>query len=186
MRDRNGNEVRYDAIVTTAGIVGLTITDSLNRQIIINYDVNDGPPYGVVDRITIKGFGGADRYIRIKQLIGGPLRTTQPTDPTTGWTVQQLFPELDNVGSYMWGLRVSTIWLPDGRTYDFKYNVYWELARVELPTGGAIEYDYSGGYPGGASSGVLGYYKVPPSPVPAGSEPPLISIYRRLVERRVY
>src|SRR5262245_35139443 len=186
MRDRNGNEVRYDAIVATAGIVGWTITDSLKRQIIINYDVNDGPPYGVVDRITIKGFGGADRYIRIKEVFGGPLRTTQPTDPTTYWTVQQLFPELDNVGSYVGGLRVSTIWMPDGRTYNFKYNVYWELARVELPTGGAIEYDYSGGYRGSASGGARRYYTVPRYPVPAGSEPPLISIYRRLVERRVY
>ncbi len=185
MRDRNGNEVRYEPIINI-GIVGWTITDSLNRQIIINYDVNDGGQYGVVDRITIKGFGGANRYIRISyNFTGNWLRTTQPTDPTTPWNIQQLFPQLDNFEGDPGGpLKVSTIWLPDGRSYKFKYNVYHELARVELPTGGAIEYDYSGGEPGGTSSGVIGEYLV--QRYPAGSSVPLIGIYRRLIERRVY
>ncbi len=185
MRDHNGNEVRYEPIVS-GGIIGWTITDSLKRQIIINYDVNDGPPYGVVDRITIKGFGGADRYIRISyNFTDNWLRTTQPTDPTTPWNIQQLFPQLDNNEGEPGGpLKVSTIWLPDDRTYKFKYSVYHELARVELPTGGAIEYDYSGGEPDGTSSGVIGDYLV--TRYPAGSSVPLISIYRRLVQRRVY
>jgi RHS repeat-associated protein len=189
MRDRNGNEVRYEPIYGQSQhgpfLAGWTITDSLNRQIVINFDVNDGDPYGVVDRITFKGFGGANRYIRIK--YGAPLRITQPTDPTSPWSMQQLFPELDNYGGGFGGsARVSTIWLPDGRTYNFKYNVYRELARVELPTGGAIEYDYSGGELGGTSSGVMGYYQTPRYPVTADSTPPLIAIYRRLVERRIY
>ncbi|MGH9958380.1 MAG: hypothetical protein ACREBC_14810, partial [Pyrinomonadaceae bacterium] len=48
--------------------------------------------------------------------------------------------------------------------YQFFYNSFGELARVELPTGGAIEYDMTPG------SGVVSGYE----------------IYRRVVERRVY
>lgn len=45
-------------------------------------------------------------------------------------------------GPYMNG--PTSITLPDGRQYKFYYNPYMELARIELPTGGAIEYDWDG------------------------------------------
>jgi len=38
---------------------------------------------------------------------------------------------------------VSAVQLPDGRSHQLRYNPYGELARVVLPTGGALEYDYS-------------------------------------------
>src|SRR5262249_37192603 len=45
---------------------------------------------------------------------------------------------------------ISSVELPDERRrYYFKYNVYGELARVELPTGAAIEYDWVGAYASG-------------------------------------
>lgn len=74
MRDRNGNETRYEDILSygTYGngngfyyVSGRIITDSLKRQIVINYDVNEGTTYGTCDRITLKGFGGADRIVRV-------------------------------------------------------------------------------------------------------------------------
>ena len=71
---------------------------------------------------------------------------------------------------------VSSVELPDGRRYWFKYNSYGELARVELPTGGAIEYDYMAGLRSGAASGSYG----------GGGLYTTKQIYRRVVERRIY
>jgi YD repeat-containing protein len=59
--------------------------------------------------------------------------------------------------------RVSKVELPDGRVYQFRYNSYGELARVELPTGGNIEYDWIDS--SGNGEGI---------------------IYRRVSERRLY
>jgi hypothetical protein len=102
-------------------------------------------------------------------------------------TYQQLFPEfpfLNGITSlYNPERLVSAVWLPDGRRYQFFYNPYGELARVVLPTGAAIEYDwgrglsnllpgdskFSGPNGGFAVSGGDGYF-----------------IYRRVVERRYY
>ena len=68
--------------------------------------------------------------------------------------------------------------LPDGRSYQFRYNPYGELARVVLPTGGATEYDYAAGISGGYASGVLRNTTV--------STDRQYQVYRRVVERRVY
>jgi hypothetical protein len=64
-------------------------------------------------------------------------------------TSQELFPGLPyaNGGPPVYSfaanpLVVSEVVLPDGRKYEFFYNSYGELARVVLPTGGAIEYDF--------------------------------------------
>src|SRR5262249_59043695 len=102
------------------------------------------------------------------------LRVTQPSDSATIKTYQQLFPglSLPNLSNYNFDpTLVRRLELPDGRNYQFFYNVYGELARVELPTGGAIEYDHDGGLAAG-TSGLIN-----------GSTP---GIYRRVTERRVY
>ncbi|HEV7377421.1 MAG TPA: hypothetical protein VGN95_22075 [Pyrinomonadaceae bacterium] len=69
---------------------------------------------------------------------------------------------------------ITGIWLPNGRGYKFYYNNYLEIARVELPTGGAVEYDWGAGLDSGPASGAICYSCFP-------SE-----IYRRLRERRIY
>lgn len=165
-RDRNGNRVNY----TYEGSRVKTITDSLGRTVTINYSVSEVAPYGLCDQIVYKGFGGADRVVRVSRArLDAVLRTTRPTDPTAPRTLSQLFPEVEEGSTYTaynpYG-RVAAVWLPDDgvnrRAYKFYYNVYGELARVELPTGGAIEYDfdnYSNPYDG---------------------------IFRGVIERRVY
>lgn len=161
MRDRNGNKLTF----TYIGAKVSSITDSLNRQINISYSVADVAPYGTCDQITFKGFGGAQRTIRVsKTSLANALRTTQFGDSSTTWTFKQLFPDLDGSATSQHNPTViSSLWLPDGqRRYKFYYNVYSELARVELPTGGAIEYDF-----GNATN-------------------PYDGIYRRVTERRVY
>jgi hypothetical protein len=172
MRDRNGNRLSF-----TYSASGMTVTDSLNRQVSVTYDVAEGGQYGTCDHITFKGTGGAPRTVRVcKTNLQDALRTTQPTDLQQTQTHEQLFPELNGANSLLFNpIVTSSVWLPDGvRRYQFFYNVYGELARVVLPTGGAVEYDMTPG------SGVV--YACPLCNQPDDDR----QIYRRVVERRVY
>ncbi len=75
---------------------------------------------------------------------------------------------------------VSAVWLPDNiRHYQLYYNPYGELARAELPTGGAFEYDYWAGLVGGHEGGEFDRYS-------GYNVDPDWFIYRRIKERRVY
>src|SRR6266540_2055831 len=171
IRDRNGNLLTftYDSSRRVT-----SITDSLNRQVTIVYDVADGAPYGVCDRITVRGFGGATRIIRVsKTNLGSALRSDYSLQ-----TPSQLFPPLNGstFGPHDPPV-VSAVWLPDSdgvtRKYQFFYNSYAELARVALPTGGAFEYDWAPGLSGGADGGAIDYSTG-------------YHIYRRVIEKRVY
>ena len=146
IRDRNGNLVYSQ-------------TDAINRQITMTTLPDNS------DQITYRGYQGALRTITITRTdLGSALR-----DGYFLQTHAQLFPELVggfNLGTYNPSV-VSSVILPDGRSYQFRYNSYGELARVLLPTDGAIEYDMTAG------SGVVesaGRYQ----------------IYRRVIERRTY
>jgi YD repeat-containing protein len=141
IRDRNGNQLTF-----TYGGYGVTsVTDSLDRQVTIEYNVND-PQYGLCDRISFAGVGGAPRKIWVaKTNLGNALRS--------GYSLQtyaQLFPYLSG-GSTLHDPsgQVHSVWLPDGNRYQLRYNSHSELARVVLPTGGAFEYDW-GDVPGSA------------------------------------
>jgi|GEM_PF-390263 len=157
MRDRNGNKLTfsYNGSVTT-------ITDSLNRQVSFTYADYSST---FSDQITVKGFGGATRTILVNYAtLSNALRS--------GYSIQTyrgLFPELNNASQYtQWNpWVVSSVTLPNGQQYQLQYNSYAELARVVLPTGGAIEYDYTSG--SGAVTDGDNY-----------------QIYRRVTTRRVY
>src|SRR5882724_5868287 len=167
MRDRNGSRLSftYDASHRV-----LTITDALNRQVTYTY-ADFTTTFS--DQVTFKGFEGASRTILINYAnLSGVLRTTNPrNEPASRYQIQKykgLFPELNNASSstdYNPNV-VSSVTLPNGQQYQFFYNCYAELARVTLPTGGALEYDYTAG------SGVV-----------LGINP---EIMRRVIERRVY
>ena len=164
MRDRNGNKVTF-AYGTFSRLT--SITDSLNRVITITYPTTTT---GFTE-ISFKGFGGANRTIKVGQTnLANALRSGY-----TMLTGSQLFPEMNGV----WNLDakvINYIELPDGRSYQLRYNPYGELARVVLPTGGAIEYDYAAGLTNGAASGAFSH-----------SFPPTEKyVYRRITERRVY
>jgi hypothetical protein len=145
MRDRNGNRLSfiYDESKRVT-----RVTDSLNRNIDISYANMTNILY---DQITFKRAGGAARTIRIwYNDRRNVLRHTQPSDPSSVMTYDDLFPGFPFwYYLYMEGVHdgkvVSSVELPDNRSYQFYYNVYGELARVVLPTGGAIEYDYTAG-----------------------------------------
>ncbi len=167
IRDRNGNQVTFGSDGTTT-----VITDSLGRKVTIEYGLTE-EPYGKHDKITYSGFGGEQRVIRVsKTLLSGALRS-----PYVLKTTAQLFPELNGAVDMTSNFNpevVSAVWLPDGRKYRIFYNSYADVARVELPTGGATEYDMKGGSgvvesPGATASGIVEK-----------------QIYRRLKESRVY
>jgi RHS repeat-associated protein len=175
MLDRNGNRLSfsYDSNRNLTAI-----TDSLNRLVTIERDVQDSAPFGLCDRITYKGSGAMNRIIRVsRSSLSSALR------PNSGYSIQtleQLFPETNIPGTpAMFNPNViSQVWLPDGRSYKLYYNPYAELARVELPTGGAIEYDYAAGVIGEPTSGFVS------GATPDGTS--VEAVYRRLTERRVY
>jgi RHS repeat-associated protein len=168
MRDRNGNKLSF---TYSSGRI-TTITDSLNRQITITYA---DFVTTFADQITFKGFGPATRTVLVNYTsLSSALRTTNPrNEPASRYQIQTyhgLFPELNNASSSTQynPTVVSSITLPNGRQYQLLYNSYAELARVNLPTGGAIEYDYTVG------SGATDEYGVD------------FQIFRRVIERRVY
>jgi RHS repeat-associated protein len=169
--DCNGNKVSF-AYTSNS----MTVTDSLNRTVTVNYNVSDVAPYGLCDQIIYSGFGGAQRVIRVSYTdLASALR------PGAGYTIKTLgganglFPELNASSSTTYNPTVtSSVWLPDGRRYRLYYNNYGELARFELPTGGAVEYDMT------PDSGVS--YACSLCNQPDDDK----EIYRRVVERRVY
>lgn len=164
MRDRNGNKVNfgYDPFRRVT-----SVTDSLQRLVTITYPSTTTG----FTQISFKGYGGASRTIKIGQTnLANALRSGY-----TMLTGSQMFPEMSGV----WGIDstvINYIELPDGRSYQLRYNPYAELARVVLPTGGATEYDWAAGLTDGAASGVFSH-----------SFPPTEKyIYRRVTERRIY
>jgi RHS repeat-associated protein len=156
--DRNGNYMNIE-YVTEPGYTYFflkKITDSLNREITINYGDSTQPSY--FDEIVYKGFGETERRIRINytgvgnvmvpgQSLGVPLFpgvTTRcymlssgaPCDPTPGGP---------SGPHYATSIVVpSSIVLPNGKEYQFYYNNYLELARIKYPTGSYTDYNYTG------------------------------------------
>lgn len=169
LRDRNGNRLSftYDSLGRTA-----TITDSLNRIVTITYSTQ-GVPY---DKIEFKGFGGDPRtiYVNYTDLANALRSGYAPQTP------KQLFPELDGSSTTNYNPKViQSVTLPNNKSYMFSYNSYGELARVVLPTGGAIEYDYAAGLTSGNASGAVNFGSV----FGGGFD---WQIYRRVIERRTY
>ena len=165
--DRNGNQINF-----SGWVLPNLITDSLNREVTITYADFYASPPRMYDEIRYKGFDqaahGADRSIKVYYgNLGSVLRSGSVQS-----TLQLFGSALDGSNTPFDPTVVSAVQLPDGRQYQFRYNAFGELARVVLPTGGAIEYDYDGGVGPVNNSGLL--------------VSPNYEIYRRVVERRVY
>lgn len=146
-RDRNGNKMTFNSQAP------FTITDNLSRQISITDCANSQPCTDII----YKGSSGATRTIRINY-------TNLSNSLRSGYSIQSIYSLLGggpwyNGNDAVNPKVVSSVQLQDGRSYQFKYNNYGELARVELPTGGAVEYDYVGGVDSLTSAGstVLSY-----------------------------
>lgn len=143
--DTNGNRITFTYSPVYSGAFGYAfrvtkITDSLGRDTLIEYDVNDVQPFGLCDRITVKGFGGANRVIRVSKK---PLNQSYRADIAA---LSQKFPYYTG-NSYFFDSASGSpvfnkVWLPNSTSYSIEYNDYGLPARVVLPSGGAAEYDY--------------------------------------------
>jgi RHS repeat-associated protein len=168
MRDRNGNQIKF-----AYSAFEMTVTDSLNRQVHVTYaDI----PSRLYDEITYNGYGGAQRTIRVNYApLQSVLRTNRPGDLPNVQSALALFPQLTGSTAPSNPYVTSSVVLQDGvQQYQFLYNVYGELARVTLPTGGAYEYDFGNGVSGEDPTGVI------------WSGFSLPEIYRRVLRRRAY
>lgn len=181
IRDRNGNTLTftYEAYTVIHNNISQqskrvkTLTDSLGRVVTVNY-------FATYDEIKFKGFASyanGDRTITIQR---SNLQQALRADMRTNKSLRELFPLLlgNNTQAYNPSV-VSSVTLPDGRSYQFKYNEYAEVARVVMPTGGAVEYDFSPDFPTqwGQGGGEVG----DPRALEDGYQ-----IQRRVKERRVY
>jgi RHS repeat-associated protein len=157
--DRNGNTIT----VTYPGTNEINYTDQLNRVTKIKRAIQD-PQTGqqLEALIELPGYGGSTRYYKVKSGVMNqnyraginpvlPVLTGtnnpqnyQYVDPWWGGGGSQLFPESNAlfVGRVDGAIVVNELILPDNRSLKFKYNEYGEVAEVQLPTGGTMQYDY--------------------------------------------
>jgi hypothetical protein len=132
VEDRNGNRTTitnsgYSIYPSESRV--MSVKDSLNREIQVSQ--------GATTNIVYKGVGGVGRTINIA-----------PVAVQTGYyqTYGDIFPWLAandtrrNTQVYCNGQ--FYIELPDGRKYNFTNNCYGEISKIQLPTGGSVEYDY--------------------------------------------
>jgi RHS repeat-associated protein len=136
MTDRNGNVVTTDelhSVLTnslgrTINIVATDKPDFLHRQIVLNYHGFQGVARSILvqtapfSELIVSGSFLAPRvlygelYGEVTQIVG-----SQPIDYAA----------------------ISSITLADGISqYRIRYNSYGEIARIELPTGGAYEFTW--------------------------------------------
>ena len=162
MRDRNGNTLTYTYYPSgrsdfPTGRVK-SVTDSLNRTVNFSYDIAAAAPYEKYDQIDYKGVNGLSRTMRIYYAkLEHALRSDQQ--------LKTYYELVGGVSEYVNPVVAAAVQLPNNRSYRFYYNSYAELARYELPTGGAVEFEHAYGRRTNAL------------------QP---SNYRRLMERRSY
>lgn len=162
IRDVDGNQMTYTYTTNQ-----MTITDSLNRQVVVTYNIPSSEPETVYDSISSQISATEWQTVKVyRTTLGNALRGDFQL-----MTYPQMFPEISqfpSTGIYNPNNKVvKRVELPDGRSYKLFYTSYNEIARVELPTGSAIEYDF---------------------PMPIANPPQNWSgtVFRPIKERRVY
>jgi YD repeat-containing protein len=149
VRDRNGNKVNID--YPTGNKV--VYTDQLGRQTIVEFGVSDSqfPNETLALRVTLPGYNGSSRYYKVRTgLMNQNYRSDyNPALPVyngaypTGVVGTELFADSYEVGTERIDDKpvLTQLVLPDTRTLTFKYNTFGEVAEVQLPTGGKVQYD---------------------------------------------
>jgi RHS repeat-associated protein len=201
--DRNGNRTTftYKSVSGGGALLGSIFaefaTDPLGRRTSFTYGARPAKPIPVgctpySDQILYPGYQSlSPRTVTVRYT---QLKCATRSDSSLPSSARFPVSEISNADDED---VVSEIILPNGRAWRFFYNRYGEIAKVDLPTGAAVEYDFGAGLNPGSSTAVhpsgmiLSSY---PSPytgnVGAGQQIPepgwVPSIHRRLQARRTY
>lgn len=137
IQDANGNRISY--LYDSSHRV-TQITDQLGRQVFITYDLPASDITETYDDIKYKSDDNTWRHIKVyRTVLGNALRS--------GLTLSSIADLFDNMPGLSTDLynpagMATRVELPDTNSkYRLLYNAYGVLARIETPTGGAIEYD---------------------------------------------
>jgi RHS repeat-associated protein len=144
--DRNGNVMNYDTRTGWTDTIGRRIGFSLNPASVQQQVTLPGPQgttrtYTLVwkwlDEVLSSGGGEADlRYISDFVFHGGEVYSPSLF---RSFTPDQL---TGNAGRFNTKV-LSDVILPNGQKYSFTYNIYGELDKIQLPTGGYHKYEYA-------------------------------------------
>jgi RHS repeat-associated protein len=146
---RNGNRVQYTYYAPNSDTPGLlsTVTDTLGRVILIEYNVPEGADTLLV-RVTEQRGTAPDRITKVvRKRLTNVLRLDAQTPPPTFTnppTYEELWPNTTTTGPFNPWVPEKLV-LPSGHAWQFQYNRYGEVARVVMPAGGAVEYDVAVG-----------------------------------------
>lgn len=187
IQDPNGNRTSFQYASEGTQLTNLvsSVTDSLGRAVSIDNDYND-PQNGTIDRIKTSIDGVNLRTTWIKR---DDYRSHLRPDYAGMSALLSL-----GGPSYVAANKIVAVHLPNGRSYQIYYSPYGEVARIDLPTGGRIEYDHAAGLANAgavagtyASGQVLDDLSGLDTNSWGGSGTPWTPvIYRRLVARRTY
>ena len=179
--DRNGNTISETNIDSS----NFYYTDTLGQKTTVTLG-NSG---NTCDTIALPDPGTAPRQI---QVCHAALETLIQSGVVASNTIKlsNLFPGYrpstvtdDDTFS---AIRPAYVLLPNNTRYTFKYNPYGELTRIELPTGGAIEYTWDGGLASNVGSLGIAPFASPQGLIYTGFSENQQAIYRRVTERREY
>jgi RHS repeat-associated protein len=167
--DRNGNQIT----ISYPSSMETRFTDQLGRITKIQANAPDpaNPSVTVPVLVTFPGYSGTTqgtaRYFKLKsgvmnQNYRSGINPVLPVingdhDPQGNsynvGTATRLFSQSDGAGTERIDNQIvnTELVLPDNRSLRFRYNEYGEVAEVELPTGGKVQYDYA--YDGQLPSG---------------------------------
>jgi len=155
MRDRNGNRISFSYDTSSHQVT--QIIDPVGRATTVAYGgACQGGEAPICDHISYPGTNGTTRTIE----VGRRAQTSVLRSGYTAQSLTSLFPEIISTyhpaNSDLYDADVAAyVKFADGQKIRMYYNSYGEVARVELPTGGAIEYDM-GGFAGPQTSGFMG------------------------------
>jgi RHS repeat-associated protein len=143
--DRNGNVMNYDSRNGWTDTMGRRIGFSLNpsssqQQVTLPGPQGTTRTYTLVwkrlDEVLSSGGGEADlRYISDFATPGGPVYSPS--------LFRSFTPDQINGGQIFNPKVLSDVILPNGQKYSFTYNIYGELDKIQLPTGGYHKYEYA-------------------------------------------
>ena len=174
--DPNGNTLvfQYEAAFRRLS----SITDSLGRGVSFSYGDRTAPSF--FDEISYTAMGETAAVIRVNYT---PLSQSLRPDQTFKTTEQLFFnAPPGSPGSLHNPKLISSIVFPNNKQFLIAYNSYAEVARLTIPTGGHIDYEYGGIGPGETTlfnipddTGIMWYKFVNKA-----------KIQRRIKERRTY